>query len=256
LQRFSDLFLKKRTENNKKHNNIMANNQNQGVESNEALLKSEAFINKNKKPLLIILVALLVIIGGTFAYKGLISNPRNEKASTILGKGQEYFNQEQFEVALNGDKAGYIGFVQIADEYGSTDAGNLAKLYAGLCYANLGKWQQAEEYLEKYSTSSDAMVSPAATAALGDAYAHLNQLDKAVDCFKKAASMADGEAEDGTNNSLSPTFLLKAGKILESQGKNADALDIYKDIKAKYVNSALVVSSEIDKYIERATLNK
>lgn len=97
------------------------------------------------------------------------------------------------------------------------------------------------------------MISPAAQAALGDAYAHLNQLDKAVEAFKKAASMADDKAQDDANNSLSPTFLIKAGEILESQGKKADALSIYQDIKKKYVNSMLVQSSEIDKYIERAS---
>ena len=97
------------------------------------------------------------------------------------------------------------------------------------------------------------MISPAAQAALGDAYAHLNQLDKAVEAFKQAASMADDKAQDDANNSLSPTFLIKAGEILESQGKKADALSIYQDIKKKYVNSMLVQSSEIDKYIERAS---
>ena len=103
------------------------------------------------------------------------------------------------------------------------------------------------------SDLGDQMISPAAQAALGDAYAHLNQLDKAVEAFKKAASMADDKAQDDANNSLSPTFLIKAGEILESQGKKADALSIYQDIKKKYVNSMLVQSSEIDKYIERAS---
>ena len=95
------------------------------------------------------------------------------------------------------------------------------------------------------------MISPAAVAALGDAYAHLNQLDKAVESFKKAAKMADDEAEDNTNNSISPTFLIKAGEILESQNKKDEALQIYQDIKKKYVNSAAY--QQIDKYIERAT---
>ncbi len=97
------------------------------------------------------------------------------------------------------------------------------------------------------------MISPAAEAALGDVYAHLNQLDKAVEAFKKAASMADSKAEDDANNSLSPAFLIKAGEVLESQNKKQDALNIYQDIKKKYVNSMLVQSGEIDKYIERAS---
>lgn len=99
------------------------------------------------------------------------------------------------------------------------------------------------------------MVSPAAIAALGDAYAHVKQLDKAVASFKEAAQKADSKAKNGTNNSLSPTFLLKAGEILESQGKKDEALKIYQDIKQKYVASMLVQSQEIDKYIERASVN-
>ena len=98
------------------------------------------------------------------------------------------------------------------------------------------------------------MISPAAEAALGDAYAHLNQLDKAVDAFKKAASMADSKAEDGTNNSLSPTFIIKAGEILESQGKKMGKL--YQDAKKKYVNAMLVPEwQKSTNYIERASNN-
>jgi len=161
---------------------------------------------------------------------------------------------EQFDKALNGDGAGSNGFIKIINDYGSTDAGNLANLYAGLCYANLNKWNEAVKYLDAYSPADDAMVSPAAQAALGNAYAHVNQLDKAVSCLKKAAEMADSELKEGQNNSLSPTFLLQAGQILENQGKYADALKLYQDIKKNYVTSVTVQSGDIDKYIERASL--
>lgn len=169
-----------------------------------------------------------------------------------MAKGQEYFASQQYDIALKGDSTGYKGFLAIASDYGSTDAGNLANLYAGLCYANLDKWNDAVKYLDAYSTSDDAMISPAAVAALGNAYAHVKQLDKAVDCLKKAASMADKQAEDNANNSISPSFLIQAGEILESQGKKDEALKIYQDIKAKYVNSP--VYGEIDKYIERVSV--
>ena len=230
----------------------MANNNVQAPES-ESLNIHEAFFLKNKKIILGAVIAIIVIIAGVFIYMSQISGPREDKASTMLGKGQTYFNNEMYEQALNGDGAGYVGFAKIANDYSGTKAANLANLYAGLCYANLGKWAEAQKSLESFSSKGDQMISPAAEAALGDAYAHLNQLDKAVDAFKKAASMADDKAEDGTNNSLSPTFLIKAGEILESQNKKADALSIYQDIKKKYVNSMLVQSSEIDKYIERAS---
>ena len=230
----------------------MANINVQAPES-ESLNIREAFFLKNKKIILGALAAIIVVIAGIFVYNTQISGPREDKASTMLGKGQTYFNNEMFDQALNGDGAGYIGFAKIASEYGSTDAGNLANLYAGLCYYYLGKAKEAVNYLEKYSPASDAMVSPAAVAALGNAYAATGQLDKAVSKLKDAASKADSETKDGANNSLSPTFLLQAGELLESQNKTDEALKVYQDIKKKYVNSMLVQSNEIDKYIERTT---
>ena len=216
----------------------------------ENISKSEAFLLKNKKTILYAVIALIVIIAGIILYNNFVKAPREAKASTELAKGQTMFQNQQFAQALNGDSTGYAGFVKIASDYSSTPAGNLANLYAGLCYANLEKWEDAVKFLDKYSPANDEMVSPAAVAALGNAYAHVKQLDKAVDALKKAAKMADSQALDNTNNSLSPTFLIQAATILESQNKKAEALKIYQDIKKKYVNSA--VASEIDKYIERA----
>lgn len=230
----------------------MANKNEQTVQ--DTVTKSEAFFDKNKKALLYGVVAILVIIAGFFCYKEFIGNPREAKASTAIARGQEYFGMEQYDKALNGDGAGYVGFVKIANDYSSTDAGNLANLYAGLSYAFLGKNQEALKYLNEYSTAGDAMVSPAAIAARGNVYAKLGKLDEAVKDLKKAADMADSKAKNGKNMSLSPTFLLQAGIILESQNKKDEAAEIYKNIKANYVNSMLVQSQEIEKYIERATL--
>ena len=226
----------------------MANVKEKNVEN---LNKQEAFLLKYKKVITIAVVALIVIIAGIILYKNYVSTPRQEKASTALAKGQEYFANENYEMALKGDSLGFVGFAKIAKDYSSMAAGNLANLYAGLCQANLGKWEEAVKFLDAYSPEDDSMISPAAVAALGNAYAHVKQLDKAVANLKKAAKMADSQAADGANNSLSPTFLIQAAEILESQNKKAEALSIYKDIKKKYVNSP--VMQEIDKYIERVT---
>lgn len=213
----------------------------------------EDFFLKFKKQIITGVVVVLLVVAGAILYNVFVAGPREDKASTALAKGQQYFNQEQFDKALNGDGASYAGFVKIASDYSGTDAANLANLYAGLCYANLGKWNEAVTTLEKFSSKSDAIISPAAMAALGNAYANTGNIDKAISAFKKAADMADSKAADDTNNSLSPTFLIQAAELLESQNKNDEALKIYQDIKKKYVNSQVVQSSEIDKYIERIT---
>ena len=215
----------------------------------ESANNKEDFFLKFKKQIIIGVVAILLVVAGAILYNAYVAGPREDKASTAIAKGEQYFNAEQFDKALNGDGAGYVGFVKIASDYSSTDAGNLANLYAGLSYFNLGKYTEAVTYLEKFSTKGDAMVSPTATAALANAYA---QTGNAISTLKKAADMADSKADD-VNNSISPTFLLQAGKLLESQNKKDEALKLYQDIKKKYVNSSLVQSSEIDKYIERVS---
>lgn len=210
----------------------------------ETLNQSEAFFLKYKKAIIGVVIALVVIIAGIVLYKTYVSGPNEIKASTAIAKGQDYFAANDFQTALNGDSASFKGFVKLADEWSSTAAGNLANLYAGLCYAKLDKWEDAVKYLEKYDGADDQMISPAAEGALGNAYAHLNQLDKAISHLKKAAEKAD-------NNSLSPTFLIQAGEILESQGKNDEALKLYQTVKEKYFNS--MASQTIDAYIERVS---
>ena len=225
----------------------MANttNQQQAPQTMEqSLNQSEAFFLKYKNAVIAAIVAIVVIIGGTVLYKTYVSGPKEIKASTAIAKGQELFMAGDYQKALTGDSANFKGFVKLADEYSSTAAGNLANLYAGLCSAKLNKWEDAAKYLENFDGADDQMISPAAEGALGNVYAHLNQLDKAVSHLKKAAEKAD-------NNSLSPTFLIQAGEILESQGKNDEALKLYQTIKEKYFNS--MAYQTIDGYIERVS---
>ncbi len=219
----------------------------------DAASKSEAFFEKNRKLIFGVIAAIIVIVAGWLCYNQFIGGPREDKASTAIAQGQDYFNQEMYDKALNGDGANYAGFVKIASDYSGTDAGNLANLYAGLSYYYLGKTKEAVKYLEDFSPKGDAMVSPAAIAALGNAYAADGQVDKAVSKLKDAASKCDSRAKDGVDYSLAPQFLLQAAELLESQNKADEALKIYQDIKKKYVNAPIVQSNEIDKYIERTT---
>ena len=214
----------------------------------ETLNKQEQFFLKFRKQILIAVAAVILVIVGVVVYKSFIAGPREDKASTALAKAQDAFMQGDFKTALNGSKD-MEGFLAVSDNYGGTDAANLADAYAGLCYAQLGDWSNAVKYLEDFDTKSDAMISPAVEAALGNAYANTGDIDKAISTLKDAADMSDSRSENGLNNALSPTYLIQAARLLESQGKKSEALDIYKEVKAKYVNSQ--ASMDIDKYIER-----
>jgi tetratricopeptide (TPR) repeat protein len=221
----------------------MAKQINQGVpQMEETLSKNEAMFLKYQKQIIAAVAAVVIIVAGCIIYHHYVAVPSAQKASTALAKGQQYFQNEDYLKALNGDSIGFVGFLKIAEEGG--DAGNLANLYAGLSYAQLDSWSEAVKYLEKFDQKDDAMISPAMIGALGNAYAHLDQLDKAVSLLKEAAAKAD-------NNSLSPTFLIQAGEILESQNKKDEALKLYQEVKDKYFNS--MAYQTIDAYIERAS---
>jgi tetratricopeptide (TPR) repeat protein len=203
---------------------------------------SEALIDKYKKPVMAGLAVVVVAVAGFFLYKSFILEPKNQKANEALFKGEQYFAMNDYERALKGDSTGYKGFIYIAEEYSSTKAGNLARLYAGMSYAQSGNYQEAVKYLESYDKCDDEMITPAAVGVLGNCYAQLNQLDKATETLLKAAEMAD-------NNTLTPMYLQQAGEIFESQGNTDKALNCYNEIKNKYPQSMQAV--EIDKYIER-----
>ncbi len=186
----------------------------------------------------IVLAAVLII--GIHLYNN-YSESQDQEAATKLAKGQQLFGQGQFDAALNGDNAGYPGFIKIAAQYSSTPSGNLANLYAGLSYYHKADYDKAIKYLEDFDPQDDEFISNNGIAALGNCYAKKGNIDKAVDLLKKAARRAD-------NPVVSPYCLIQAAQLLESQKKNDEANELYKEVKQKYPENAEAQS--IDKYID------
>lgn len=207
----------------------------------EALSRSEMFIEKNQKIIIIALAAIVIVVLGFLGYRKFISEPREIKANNEIFSAQGYFEQDSLDKALNGDGQN-AGFIDIINDYGSTKAGNLAKYYAGVSYLKKGEFQKAVEYLEDFSTE-DPLVGPMAIGALGDAYLELGKNEKAVAQYMKASSASDNEL-------TSPVFLMKAGMTYELLGTYDKALEVYKTIKTNYPRS--FEGRDIDKYIARA----
>lgn len=206
------------------------------------LNKGEAFIEKNWKVIAAVLGAVIVIVVGAYLYKNHMAD-KEVQAQKAIASAQVAFAQQQYEQALKGDGTSK-GFLKVIDEFSGTETANLAKLYAGLAYANTDKVDEAIKYLEDFSAQDDDMISPAAIAALGNLYVQKGENEKGVRTLVKAADKAN-------NDAVSSVFLLQAGEIYESLGQNDKALDLYKRIKKQYFRSPLY--QDIDKYIERAT---
>lgn len=208
----------------------------------EAKSKATGFFEENQKAIIGVVAGLILIIGGWFVYTNLIKGPKEEKAMAQMWMAQVQFEQDSFQMALDNPGGGYPGFLAIVNDYKGTKAGNLANYYAGISYLNLGNFDAALSFLKDFN--ADGLIGPVMKhGAMGDAYSELNQMDKAMEFYKKAAEGSDNEL-------LTPYYLKKLALLHELQNEVDKALEIYKSIKSKYPNSNEALS--IDKYIARA----
>ena len=210
----------------------------EGIE--QALTRSEQFIEDNQKVLTYILVGLIVvllaIIGGNRYYL----QPLNEEAASDMYYAERFFEMDSFNLALNGYGT-YPGFLNVIDDYGITKSAKISRYYAGVCYHQLGDHESAIQLLNKFKTA-DLLVGAAKYSTLGDAYVEMNELDKAVSAYKSGIDKFE-------NNFSSPIMLKKLGIVYEELGKLDDALAAYKSIENIYPETP--EGREIKKYIGR-----
>jgi TolA-binding protein len=194
------------------------------------LSRTEQYIEDNQKSLTIIVLAIVVIIGGYLGFQKFIVEPQEQEAASMMFVAEHNFQLDSFNLALNGDAANDIaGFLDIADEYSLTKVGNLANYYAGMSYLQIGEFENAIEYLNKFN-ADDEIVMTMAIIGIGDANSELGNIDDAISYYKKAS-------ERDPNNFATPYALMKLGMIYESQGKTEKALAAYKKIQTEYSTS-------------------
>ncbi len=221
-------------------------NKNQAQESTfenveQALSRTEYFIEKNQKIITTIAVVAAVLVLGYLGYKKYIMQPMVKEAQEMIFPAQQYFERDSFNLALNGDGNNY-GFIDIIDEYGATPSANLAEYYAGICYLRLGKSEDAIDYLKDYS-ANDVMTRVTAKGAIGDAYIQMGEKSKGADYYIEAANLY-------VNKFTTPIYLMKAAQVYYAEGNYEKALELYKRIETNFPDSREY--RNIEKYIARA----
>lgn len=197
-----------------------------------------SFLEKNQNLLVGIITAIVVLIGAYMAYSFLYQKPLEKEASASMFQAQVQFERDSFALALTNPGGGYMGFLDIADEYSSTDAGNLANYYAGISYLHLGEYDAAIEFLKDFSPVGD--VTPIMKqGALGDAYSEKENYEKALSYYSEAVSYK--------NEYLTPYYLFKKGMLEMNLEKNEASYNTFTKLKEEYPNSEF--ASNVDKYI-------
>jgi tetratricopeptide (TPR) repeat protein len=203
---------------------------------NEVFTNAEFFFEQYKNIILGILIVLALGIGGWWGYNNFVKGPKEKKAQDAIVYAQKYFEADSMTAALKGDGT-HLGFEAVEKQYSGTAAGNRAAFGAGICNLKLGKYAEAAKYLESFHTE-DPLLKTRKFGCLGDAYAEQNQMDKAIDNYKKAADVTD-------NDLVTPTYLYRAALALEQKGNKKDALELYKKVKENYPNSQEGAASEM-----------
>lgn len=211
--------------------------------------KTEAWVEKNQKYILGLVIAAAVIVLGYLAYNQFIVKPKQEEAMNEMYRATYYYEQaltategdSLYNWALNGQGNNY-GFIEIADKYSGTDAANLANYYAGVSYLNTKRYSEAINYLDAFK-SDDVNVAPVAKGAIGDAFVQLGQNDEALKYYEEAASMADNEF-------TTPRFLLKAGITAMNLGQANKAVVHFQGILDNYPKATEAVQAKA--YIGKA----
>jgi tetratricopeptide (TPR) repeat protein len=214
----------------------------ENVES--ALSKTEQFIEDNQKLISLAVLAIILVVGGYWAFKKLYMQPMEQNAQKSIFAAQQYFEKDSFNLALNGDGMD-PGFLEIIDLYGITEAGNLSQYYAGVSYLHMGNFEEALAHLKNFSTD-EPVLSSTANGAMGDAYLELGNQKEAINYYKKAGAL--------DNQLTAPLYLFKLGLLYEKSGDKKEALTAYNKIKNDYSNS--FEARQIDKYITRATISQ
>ena len=223
----------------------------------EALGKTEQFIENNKKMISYVVLGVLALVLLIMGYSRYIKQPKELKAFNVIYSAEQYFEADSFAMALDGDGIN-PGFLEIIDDFGGTKSGNLANYYAGICYMHLAQddtsdvaqeyYENAIDYLSDFS-SDDELIEPMAYGAMGDAYDELGETEKAASQYEKAADASENEF-------TAPLFLMKAGLFYASLDDHKKALEMFTRIKNDFYTSN--EGREIKKYIakEKALLGE
>jgi predicted negative regulator of RcsB-dependent stress response len=198
------------------------------IESPEALQeefnKAEGFLKTNQKLFIIIGGIILAIVLGVVGYN-YYTKSQDEDAQAAMFNAVYAFEADSLKQALNGT-GGNEGLLAIADNYGGSNAGNLANFMAGAALVKQGKFDEAIEHLKSFS-SSDLLIQGRAYVLIGDAYMEKKSTDDAISYYKKAA-------EYKPNKTFTPTYLMKLGNAYEVAKNNKEALAVYTEIVEKY----------------------
>ena len=209
------------------------------IESTEGLSSLEkialAYENK-KKTINTVVIAIALAVAGFFAYKYLVQQPNEEKASVAMMRAEQMFSIDSVNLALNGD-AQNAGFLKIINKFDGTASANVAHFYAGSCYMKMGDYANAIKQLKAFDAKG-TVLEHAKSGLLGDAYMENKDIKNAIENFNAATVDADDDV-------YTPMYLQRLAIAYEKNNQVEDAKKAYIRIRDEFPRS--FQSREVEK---------
>ena len=200
---------------------------------------TEQFIEKHAKTLITVFGALVLAVLGYFAFQQFYLGPKNEEATMSYLAAQKNLSDGKDELAFGGKTAANPGFMGTYNNFSGTKVGKLSAYNAGLLKFKEGKYQEAYDLLDKFS-SENATLMALKYGAMADCMSNLNKNDDALSLLDKATTASDDPY-------TSYYFTRKAGIMALAMKKNAEAKKYFSTIDEKFQDYDNGMS---DSYIE------
>ncbi len=201
----------------------------------------QSFFEKNQQYLLIGVGAIALIVVAILWYTNKVEED-NLLAAGDLAKVISLYEQGQYQKAIEGEPGTQLnGLKSIVDNYGSTDQGEIAKIYLANSYYASGDYENALKYYSDYSGDSKLYQ---ATAYAGEAacYEEMGDYKKAAKNYKKAADTYKIDSQTAE-------YLLNAGINYMKSGNTDEAKKVFELVKKDY--KITQASREVDKYLSQ-----
>lgn len=198
------------------------------------------YFDQNRKLVYAVIAGVVLVILAIIGYI-FYQNEQGREAEELLGSVVSFYEAGSYQEALDGT-AGTIGLLEIADEYGGTDAGNLAHFYAADALYNLGEYERALEHFQEFD-KIEGFIGASAIAGEAAVYENLGEYERAANRYLDAAEFFE-------NTLASPRYLMDAGRAFEAAGVYSEAQRAYGQILEDYPESNLAAQAEV--YIARA----
>lgn len=181
-----------------------------------------------------VLAAILIVVGGALFY-----NSRSTQASVAFGAAMQAYQTplatpgqpvppgvKTYPSVTERAKAANTMFLGVADKYGMTPDGRVARYFAGLTYMEEGQNAPAESTLKQVVGGWNGDLAALAKLSLAQLYRQTGRDSQAIDLYNELTAKPTTTVPGGLAQ-------LQLAELYESQGKPELAKKIYAQLKDK-----------------------